>query len=266
MRIPLLRGRLFSEQDAASNPKVAIISETLARRYFPRQDPIGHQMKFGFPPNTGVAREIVGVVGDVRNASLSRAPGPIMYVPFEQEPLWGAEVVVRSSLDQSSVAAAVRHAVDGIDKNLPVTDIEAMADAVGQSIAQERFRTFLLSAFSAIALLLAAVGIFGVVSYFASQRTHEIGVRIALGAQQSHVLRLILGEAARLALIGIVIGTAAAFGLTRLMNGLLYGISANDPVSFGSTAVILLFVALTACYVPARRAARLHPVEALRYE
>ena len=266
MRIPLLRGRFFSEQDSPSNPKVAIISETLAQRYFPDQDPIGRQMRFGFPPNGNVSREIVGVVGDVRDVALSQRPGPMMYVPFVQAPLWGGELVVRSSLSASGVAAGIRQAVHSIDKDLPVTDIAFLNDALGQSISQERFRTFLLGSFSAIALVLAAVGIFGVISYFASQRTHEIGIRMALGAQRRDVLRLILGQGTKLALIGLGVGVVAAVLLMRLMARLLYGVSATDPLTFSTVAIVLLGVALTACYIPARRAMRVDPMVALRYE
>jgi putative ABC transport system permease protein len=266
MRIPLLRGRFFSEQDSESHPKVAIISETLAQRYFPNQDPIGRQMKFGFPPNNNVSREIVGVVGDVRDVALSLKPGPMMYVPFVQAPLWGGEVVVRTSLSTSSAAAGIRQAVHSIDKNLPVTDIEFLAEALGQSISRERFRTFLLGSFSGIALILAAVGIFGVISYFASQRTREIGIRMALGAQRGDVLRLILGQGTKLALVGLGVGLGAAFLLTRLMARLLYGVSATDPLTFGAVAIVLLGVALTACYIPARRAMSTDPIVALRYE
>jgi len=266
MRIPLVRGRFFSDQDSPSSPKVAIISETLVRRYFPNQDPLGRQMRFGFPPNSNVSREIVGIVGDVRDVALSRKPGPMMYVPFAQAPLYGGEVVVRSSLSASSVAAGIRQAVRSIDKNLPVTDIESLNDALGQSISQERFRTFLLGSFSAIALVLAAVGIFGVISYSASQRTHEIGIRIALGARRRDVLRLILGQGTKLALSGLGIGVVAAVLLMRLMSSLLYSISATDPVTFASVTVILLSVALIACYIPARRAMRVDPMVALRHE
>jgi putative ABC transport system permease protein len=266
MQIPLLRGRFFSDRDSPSNPKVAIISKTLARRYFPNQDPLGRQMRFGFPPNGNVSREIVGIVGDVRDVALSREPGPMMYAPFAQAPLYGGEVVVRSSLSASSVAAGIRQAVRSIDKNLPVTDIESLDDALGQSISQERFSTFLVGSFSAIALVLAAVGIFGVVSYSTSQRTHEIGIRIALGAGRREILRLILGQGTKLALFGLGIGIVAAFLLTRLMSSLLYSVSATDPVTFAAVTVILLTVALTACYIPARRAMRVDPMVALRYE
>jgi putative ABC transport system permease protein len=266
MRIPLLQGRFFSEQDSPSNPNAAIISETLARRYFPNQDPIGRQMRFGFPPESNVSREIVGVVGDVRDVALSRKPGPMMYVPFAQAPLYGGEVVVRSSLSASSVAAGIRQAVHSIDKDLPVTDVESFADALGASVTQERFRTLLLSSFSGMALILAAVGVFGVISYSASQRTQEIGIRIALGAQQRDVLRLILGQGAKLALLGLSAGAVAALLLTRLMASLLYGVSATDPLTFGAVAIVLLGVAVTACYIPARRAMRVDPMVALRHE
>jgi putative ABC transport system permease protein len=266
MRIPLLRGRFFSEQDSPSDPNVAIISETLARRYFPNQDPIGRQMKFGFPPNRNVSREIIGVVGDLRDVALSRKPGPMMYVPFAQAPLYGGEVVVRSSLSASSIAAGIRQTVQSIDTNLPVTDFESFPEAVGASVAQERFRTLLMSSFSGIALILAAVGIFGVISYSASQRTHEIGIRMALGAQRRNVLRLILGQGAKLALLGLGTGVVAALLLSRLMGSLLYGVSATDPLTFGTVAIVLLGVAVTACYIPARRAMRVDPMVALRHE
>src|SRR5579864_6483496 len=228
MRIPLLRGRFFSEQDSPLTPNVAIISETLAQRYFPNENPIGRQMRFGFPPTTNVSREIVGVVGDVRDEALSRNPGPMMYVPFAQAPLYGGEVVVRSSLSASSVAAGIRQTVHSVDKNLPVTDVESFPEAVGASVAQERFRTLLLGSFSGIALVLAAVGIFGVISYSTSQRTHEIGIRMALGAQQGNVLRLILGQGVKLVLVGLGAGFVAALLLTRLMASLLFGVSATD--------------------------------------
>ena len=266
MRIPLIRGRFFTEEDSPENPKVAIISQTLAQRYFPNEDPIGRQMRFGFPPNGNVSREIVGVVGDVRDTALSQKPGPMMYVPFAQAPLYGGEVVVRSSLSASSVAAGIRRATRAIDKDLPVTDIASLPNMIGKSISQERFRTFLLGSFSASALLLAAVGIFGVISYSASQRTHEIGIRMALGSQPRDVLRLILVQGAKLAFSGLGAGIVAALLLTRLMSSMLYNISPTDPVTFAVVAVVLLGVALLACYIPARRAMRVDPMVALRYE
>ncbi len=264
MRIPLLRGRFFSEQDSPSNPNVAIISETLARREFANRDPIGRHMRFGFPPNGNVSREIVGVVGDVRDVALSKMPGPMMYVPFAQAPLYGGEVVARSSLSASGVAAGIRQAVHSIDKDLPVTDVETFPEALGQSISRERFRTFLLGSFSAIALALAAIGILGVISYSASQRTHEIGIRMALGAERRDILHLILGQGAKLALLGLGIGVLLAFLLRRLIASLLYNVSATDPLTFGGVVIVLLSVAVTASYFPARRAMRVDPMVALR--
>jgi putative ABC transport system permease protein len=266
MRIPLLRGRFFNERDLPSNANVAIIGETLARREFGNQNPIGRQMRFGFPPNVNVSREIVGVVGDVRDVALSQKPGETMYVPFAQAPLYGGEVVVRSSLSQASVAAAVRGAVHSIDQDLPVTDVASFPDAIGQSITRERFRTFLLGSFSALALVLAAVGIFGVISYSATQRTHEIGIRMALGAGRRDVLQLILGQGAKLALLGLGAGVVLALMLSRLIASMLYGVSATDPLTFGAAVIVLFAVAVTACYLPARRAMRVDPVIALRYQ
>lgn len=266
LRIPLLAGRLFSRQDSESNPKVAIISNALARRYFPGQDPISRHMKFGFPPNGDVSRQIVGVVGDVRNVALSRDPGPIMYVPFSQEPLNGGELVVRSSLGTAEVAASIRRTVHTLDKNLPVTDVRSFRDTLDQSTSPERFRTVLLGAFSALALVLAAAGIFGVVSYAVAQRAREIGVRVALGAQPREILRLILGYGAKIALVGLGVGVGFAFLVTRLMTAQLYRVSAVDPLTFTAVPLILLGVSIIAGYIPARRALRIDPAAALRCE
>jgi putative ABC transport system permease protein len=266
MGIPLLRGRNFNQQDSPSSPRVAIISEAMARAYFPNQDPLGKRLIFGFPPNSNVLREIVGVVGDVRGVALSQSPGATMYVPYAQAPFWGAVVVTRTNLSLSAVAASIRKDVNSIDKDLPVTDVASMSEAVEASVAQPRFQTFLLSMFGSLALILAAVGIYGLISYSVAQRTHEIGIRMSLGAQRKDVLQLVLGEGVKLALAGTVVGIAAALGLTRLMGKLLYGVSATDPFTFAAVAVVLMLVALVACYIPARRAMRVDPMIALRYE
>jgi putative ABC transport system permease protein len=266
MSIPLLRGRIFNDQDSSSAPRVTVISEALARQYFPNQDPLGKQLVFGFPPNPGVPREIVGIVADVRDVSLRRDPGPMMYVPFDQAPFWGGEVVVRSNLRPASVSAAIRREVREVDKDLPVSDIASMSDAINTSVAQPRFRAFLLSLFGGMALLLAAAGIFGVISYSVGRRTHEIGIRITLGATPASVLRLILKESARLVVVGLIIGVPTALLLGRFLSDLLFGIHAADPATFIAVALLLAAVATFAAYIPARRATKVDPIIALRTE
>ena len=266
MGIPLLQGRNFNQQDSMSAPRVAIISAEMAHMYFPNQDPIGKRLIFGFPPNSDVPREIIGIVGDVRDVSLSQMPGAMMYVPFQQAPFWGGLVVTRTNLSLSAAAASIQRGVNAIDKDLPITDVASMSDAIQGTVAQPRFQTVLLVMFGSLALILASVGIYGVISYSVAQRTHEIGIRMSLGAQRKDVLQLVLSEGVRLALAGAAIGVVAALGLTRLMGRLLYGVSATDPFTFAAVAVVLMFVALIACYIPARRAMRVDPMIALRYE
>jgi predicted permease len=266
MSIPLLRGRLFTADDTAMTPAVAVISESLARRYFPHENPIGRRMMFGFPPNTNVAREIVGVVGDVRDVALSQQPGPMMYVPFAQEPFWGGEVVLKTNASLAAVAGTLREQTHAIDKALPVTDVETLSEAMGASLTDARFRTILLGLFSTIALLLAAGGIFGVVSYSVSQRTNEIGVRMALGAEPGRVLRMILREASVLAAVGIAAGAVGALAMGRFVKILLYGVKASDPATIAAAASLLVAVALAASWIPARRAAGVEPMRALRHE
>jgi predicted permease len=266
MGIPLLQGRAFSREDVASGPRVAIISAAMARVYFPNQNPIGKRIVFGFPPDGEAQREIVGVVGDVRDVALRQEPAAMMYVPYAQAPFWGAVVVVRSNLTVAAVADAIRRDARAIDKDLPITDIAAMPEIVDATVAQPRFQTMLLGAFSALALILAAIGIYGVISYSVAQRTHEIGIRMSLGAQPGQILRLVVGQGVRLALVGVAIGCAAALALTRLMRSLLFNVSPADPVTFVVVAILLAGVSVAACYIPARRAMRVDPMTALRYE
>jgi predicted permease len=266
MEIPLLRGRYFNEEDSMSATRVALISETLVQLYFPNQDPIGKRMSFGFPPNGETSREIVGIVGDVRDVALHKDPGPMMYVPFAQAPIWGGNVIVRSDLSAATVANAIREDVRRIDKDLPVTGVETMTDALSVSVAQPRFRTLLLSLFAVVALVLAAAGIFGVISYSVSSRTREIGIRMALGATTRNVLRLILAESARLVLLGLAFGIVAALLLGRILSTLLFGVRPADFLTFASVAILLALVALAAAYLPTRRAMRVDPMVALRYE
>jgi predicted permease len=264
--IPLLRGRYFSRQDEMSTPEVAIISETLARLYFPHQNPLGRQLIFGFPPDGDVKREIVGVVGDVRDAALNQVPGPILYVPFAQAPLWGVGLVVKTSSTAEAATRTIRQEVREVDRDLPVTDVEWMSAVVDTSLAQTRLRTWLLGLFGAIALTLAAVGIFGVISYSVSCRTREFGIRMALGATRREISQLVLKEALRLALAGVAAGTVAALGLAQLISSLLYGVRPRDPVTLIVLPLLLTGVALLAAYLPARRATKVDPMAALRHE
>ena len=266
MGIPLRRGRLFSEYDSSSSAPVALISEALAKRYFPNEDPIGRHLTFGFPVNGVASREIVGIVGDIHDVSLGKEPGPMMYVPFAQAPLYGGEVVVKSSSTTSAVVGAIRAATHGIDKNLPITDIAALPDVLNASVAQPRFRTLLLALFGAIALILAAVGIFGVISYSVSRRTHELGIRMALGAQSRSVLGMVLRETLALTLIGIAVGVPCAVAAARLIRRLLFNVPLYDPITLALVPLVLVAVAAIASYIPARRAMRVDPLVALRHE
>lgn len=266
MGIPLLRGRNFDHHDMASAPHVVIVSESLARMYFRDKDPIGEKISFAFPPNSPVNHKIVGVVGSVRDVGLSQEPGPMMYVPFAQEPFWGGMLVVRSMLPPSSIVGAIRQSVRSIDKDLPVTDIASMADVVDVSVAQPRFRTYLVSGFGLLALLLAAAGVFGVVSYSVASRTREFGVRASLGATPGNLAKMVLREGLVLACSGLAVGLVATLGLTRFLKGQLYGVAAYDPSTLFLSVGVLLVVALAACYIPARRAMRVDPMIALRYE
>ena len=266
MGISLVRGRLFSEEDSATTPPVALISEALARRYFPGENPLGRQLIFGFPPHGDVSRQIVGVVADIHDVSIASNPGPMMYVPFAQVPFWGSEVVARSHLSKAEIAATIRTETHNIDKDLPVTDIESFPEAMHASVAEPRFRTMLLGLFSTIALLLAAIGIFGVISFSVSRRTREIGVRMALGATSASIRHLVLGESAKLVLFGLAAGIPAALILTHFLSALLFGITPTDPLTFIAVAILLMLVALAAAYLPARRAIRIDPMAALRCE
>ncbi|HEV2388561.1 MAG TPA: ABC transporter permease [Candidatus Acidoferrales bacterium] len=266
MAIPLLAGRNFNRQDSIAAPPVTLVSEALVRRYFPGENPIGRRMIFAFPRDKAVAREIVGVVGDIRDKSLEHPSGPMMYVPFDQAPLWGGAVVVRSELSPAAIAAAIRRQAHAIDPDLPVTDFESISYAVQATASPARFRALVFGLLGLIALVLASAGIFGVLSYSVSRRTHELGIRMALGATPPSIRRMVLREGGILAAAGLGIGTAAGLYLTRLLESQLYGVGADDPWTFAATAILLAGVALAACYLPARRAMRVDPTIALRYE
>ncbi|MGE0453429.1 MAG: ABC transporter permease [Vicinamibacteria bacterium] len=262
--IPLLRGRGFDERDVAGAPMVAVVDQAFADRHFPNQDPIGLGLDIG--NGTEGFYAIVGVVANVRHDGLDADPAPTMYVPFQQDVFSSMWMVVRTDGEPTQLAGAARLAVREIDGGLPASRMGPLADAVSDSVAPRRFSMLLLGLFALIALFLAAVGLYGVVAYAVSQRTREIGVRMAIGAQAGDVRRLILGGGMRLALLGVALGTAAALALARLLASLLYEVTPFDPASYAATALVLLAVAALACSLPARRAMRLDPLAALREE
>jgi putative ABC transport system permease protein len=266
MSVPLIRGRYFTEHDRSDTSAVAIIDEALAQKYWPGEDPIGKRISFEGGRANPKWREIVGIVGHVKHKGLEGESRAQYYYPFSQRPASDMFLVVRTSTEPSALAGTVRSAVAALDKDLPVYRVTTMDQLVADSLAQRRFAMFLLGIFAALALVLAVVGIYGVMSYMVAQRTHEIGVRMALGAQLVDILKLVLGQGMALVLIGVVLGLGGAFALTRLMSALLFGVSATDPITFMVVSLVLGGVALIACLVPARRAAKVNPMVALRYE
>jgi putative ABC transport system permease protein len=265
MGIPLLAGRNFTEHDNATAPPVMVINQTMARQFWPNENPLGKHvtMKDWGAPLTG---EIVGVVGDVKSNGLDEAGGPMIYWSYYQFAQIFNSVVVRSRLNIATLIPAVKSQIWSVDKNQPVSDIKTMDQVLSDSLARRRIYMALLGIFAGAALLLAAVGIYGVMSYTVNQRVHEIGLRLALGAERADVLRLILSEGTKIAFVGTATGIAVALALTRLMTSLLYGVTATDPATLVAVAALPVFVALVACYIPARRAMRVDPIVALRHE
>ncbi|HEY6929635.1 MAG TPA: ABC transporter permease, partial [Thermoanaerobaculia bacterium] len=264
LRIRLLRGRLFTLQDSAQSPGVCIISETFAKMHFPNMDPIGHRLVFGFKES--VSHEIVGVVADVRRDGLGVVSRPEMYVPFLQEPFWAAYVVVRTRGDPTRLAPAVRNEVHALDPTLPVESVQPMSQMVSDSIAEPRFRTRLLGFFGILALMLAIIGIYGVISYSVGRRTREVGLRMALGAARRDVMRLVLTEGLVLTGAGLAAGAVGAAALTRYLASLLFDVGQLDPATYAVAALALVGAGLLASWLPARRATRVDPIRALREE
>ena len=265
MGIPIIRGRDFTDQDKGDSKKVVVISEKTAQHYWPGQDPIGKRLKPGATNSDIPWREVIGVVKDVRQNDFIAQPKMQMYFNYRQmKDLAANALVVRTSVEPISLATSVRNAIWAVDKDQPVADIDTMDHIVSQAIAKQRFSMLLLGSFAALALVLAAVGIYGVMSYSVAQRTHEIGIRIALGARRADVLTMTVKQGLKLVALGLLIGLASAFLLTRVMASLLFGISATDPATFASICVGLLLVATLASYIPALRAAKVDPMIALR--
>ena len=262
MGIPLRAGRDFGARDSGQAPPVAVINETMARLHFPGENPIGRRLTITKGPPT--SREIVGIVGDVRHTHLSGEPTAEVYVPFRQQPWSSMALVVRTSSDPLGLAAAVRGQIRAIDPDQPVSDVKEMEAYLAASVSQPRFNALLLTVFSVLALFLAAVGIYGVMSYAVAQRTQEIGIRVALGARPRDVVALVVGRGMSLALAGLGAGLLGALALTRLMSNLLYGVGPTDPITFALIAILFSGVALLANYIPARRATRVDPIVALR--
>ncbi len=270
MAIEFVKGREFTERDDLNSPPVLIINEALARKYFPNENPIGKRIMPGFstvPVNDeNGMREVVGVVADVKHYNLQDPPQAEIYFAQAQMPFSTMTVVARTATEPRGLTGAARDAVQSLDKNAPVYSVRTAEEILGRSVANPRFNTLLLGLFAGVALILTAVGLYGVIGCSVSQSTHEIGIRVALGAQSSDVLKLIVGQGMFLTLVGIVIGLAAAYGLTRLMSSLLFGVGATDLWTFSGVAVLLAGIALIACYLPARRATRVDPLVALRSE
>jgi putative ABC transport system permease protein len=263
MGIPLIRGRVFEDRDSKIAPGVVMINQTMARKIWPDEDPIGKSLIVA-PEKT--PREIVGIVGDTKHRGLDMDYFPEMYLPYVQRPVDSLHLVVRTSSDPVDMVSSIRGTIWTVDKDIPIAQVKSMSQIASESVAPKRFYTFLLSAFAVIALTLAIAGVYGTISYTVSERTHEIGVRVALGAQPNNILSVIIGQGMRLVIVGEVFGIAAAFGLTRIIQSFLYGTGTTDLKTFIGVPLLLAIVGLLACYLPARTATRVDPAIALRHD
>jgi putative ABC transport system permease protein len=270
MGVPLKEGRFFDQTDRAESRPVAVVNETMARQYWPGRDAVGRRFKIGDPSSKVPWVTIVGIVGDVRQMGLDAPVKAEMYLPYSQiaDQPWFAprDLVVRTSIEPMSLVASVKREIAAVDKEQAVSNIRTLDDILDEEVVQRRLGATLLTAFAVLALLLASLGIYGILSYFVAQHTSEIGVRLALGASDGDILRLVLGRGMTLALVGVGLGSLGGLALTRLMSSLLFGVSATDPATFALAALLLTALALLACYLPARRAVRVDPTTAMRYE
>jgi predicted permease len=265
MGIPLVRGRLFGPTDGPGAPPVAVINETMARKLFPDQDPVGQHVRTG-PNATGPWTTIIGVIGDIRHGGLEEVPQPEFYINYLQGPPVGPFIVLRTIGDPAAIAETVRAEARRIDKNLPIYDMRTMSTLRTEAVSTRRFILLIVGAFGALALGLAAIGVYGVMSLIVSERTREVGVRLALGAEPSQLLAMIVGQAAKLAGIGVAIGLAVALPMAPLLDSQLYGVRSFDPMTFISVPVLLVLIAALAAVVPARRAMSIDPLAALRVD
>src|SRR5947209_3465256 len=266
INVPLIRGRYFENRDRMDAPKVVIVNESFVNRYLPGEEAIGKHLTIDFGSDS-FKGEIVGVVGSIRHSSLAQTtPSAEMNVSSLQSPPYGTNLVVRTTGDPVQLTTSIRNEVQALDRDVPIFNVKTMDERISESASKPRFRTLLYGIFAGLALLLASIGIYGVISYSVTQRTHELGLRVALGAQRKDVLRLVIGQGMKMALLGIDQGPIGAFVVTRVMSSFLFGVSATDPPTFAGVSILLTIVALLACYIPARRATRVDPMVALRYE
>jgi predicted permease len=263
MQIPLLRGRMFAETDTSKMPPVAIIDQKMADRFWPGGDAIGKRIR---PNENSPWVTIVGVVGVVKEYGLDTDTRMVVYWPHAQRPIGSMYVVARTASDPASTSAAIIHQVNAINPDVPVYDVATMEQRVQDSMARQRFAMTMLGGFACFAMILAAIGIYGVMSFLVTQGTADIAIRMALGARRASILALVFQQGMRLALVGIIVGLVGALGLTRMMSSLLFGVKPTDPFTFFSVLALLLFVALSACLFPAGRAMRIDPMVALRTE
>jgi putative ABC transport system permease protein len=266
MGVRVVQGRVFDARDTAASAPVCVVDETFVQKHWPGEDPLGKRVKFGRLDNDSKWMEVVGVVAHVKNYGVDEDSRVELYLPYLQNSAGGLTLLLRTEGDPASLSASLRQAVTGVDPDLPVYSVRTLDEIVSDRTAQRRLAVILISVFAGVALLLAAVGIYGVMSYAVTQRTQEIGIRMALGAEREHILGMVLRHGTRMSLLGVAIGLGAAFGLARLITNLLFQTSAADPPTFSLVPLLLVFVALFACYLPARRATRVDPMTALRYE